>query len=61
MLSFIDGNFGLVSPYEPEYDHNKSESDGQVSRRCRLHDPRPDHQTQIRAGSGEYTLSEFDP
>jgi hypothetical protein len=41
-LSFINGNFGLVSPDEPEYDHNTSESDGKNSRRCRLHGPRPD-------------------
>ena len=42
-LSFIDGNFGLVSPDEPEYDHNKPESDGENSRRCHLPAPGPDH------------------
>jgi hypothetical protein len=42
-LSFMNGIFGLVSPDEPEYDHNTSESDGKNSRRCRFLGPRPDH------------------
>jgi hypothetical protein len=32
-----------VSPDEPEYDHNTSESDGKISRRCRLPAPSQGH------------------